>query len=376
MAEFTIDGFTPLLTTFDPAADYILVEAGGTTTRGMLGQYLFARNLAGSGFLASATDVIFGRSSVGAGAVQEITCTSFIRTVLDDATASAARSTLGAAVSGANNDITSMTALTGALQAPTQINDANGNEVLKFSSVPSAANEVTIENSAGVNVIVKATGSYGDVSLNLEQKGNASLYLGTASCIGLRLVADQPILDSSGNEYLKFSKTASAVNEFTITNAATGNGPILSATGSDTNIDIFITPKGTGKTKFATGINMGTVINSIANDTAYLQFIDAGAAAINYIQIGNATSGNNPKIIGGGGSADVTLELNSQGAGHIYLNPGSGDIKWGKALVALGGGAAPTLGTIGGSGPATAGQNSWLRIRDSAGAACWVPVWK
>lgn len=304
MADYTIDGFTPLLTTFDPAADYILVEAGGTSTRGMLGQYLFARNLAGSGFLASATDVIFGRSSVGAGAVQEITCTSFIRTLLDDATASAARSTLGAAVSGANNDITSMTALTGALQAPTQINDANGNEVLKFSSVPSAANEVTI------------------------------------------------------------------------TNAATGNGPILSATGSNTNIDIFITPKGTGKTKFATGINMGTSINSIANDTTYLQFIDAGAAAINYIQIGNATSGNNPKIIGGGGSADVTLELNSQGAGHIYLNPGSGDIKWGKALVALGGGAAPTLGTIGGSGPATAGQNSWLRIRDSAGAACWVPVWK
>lgn len=52
------------------------------------------------------------------------------------------------------------------------------------------------------------------------------------------------------------------------------------------------------------------------------------------------------------------------------------DIQWNKALVALGGGAAPTVGTIGGSGPATAAQNSWLRVLDSTGAAAWIPVWK
>jgi hypothetical protein len=53
-----------------------------------------------------------------------------------------------------------------------------------------------------------------------------------------------------------------------------------------------------------------------------------------------------------------------------------GDIQWGVALVALGGGAAPTLGTIGGSGPGTAAQNSWMRVRDNGGNAFWVPVWK
>lgn len=52
--------------------------------------------------------------------------------------------------------------------------------------------------------------------------------------------------DTSGNELLKFVKTSSAVNEFSIANAATGNGPTLSATGSNTNIDINITPKGSG----------------------------------------------------------------------------------------------------------------------------------
>lgn len=61
---------------------------------------------------------------------------------------------------------------------------------------------------------------------------------------------------------------------------------------------------------------------------------------------------------------------------RVILSPGTQDIQWAKALVALGGGAAPTLGTIGGSGPATAAQNTWLRLLDSTGAASWIPVWK
>ena len=42
--------------------------------------------------------------------------------------------------------------------------------------------------------------------------------------------------------------------------------------------------------------------------------------------------------------------------------------------VALGGGAAPTLGTIGGTGPAAAAQNSWLKIA-VAGAVRFIPLW-
>lgn len=57
------------------------------------------------------------------------------------------------------------------------------------------------------------------------------------------------IRDDSGNEQLTFQKTASAVNQFDITNAATGGGPTLSATGDDTNIDINLAPKGTGVVK-------------------------------------------------------------------------------------------------------------------------------
>lgn len=43
--------------------------------------------------------------------------------------------------------------------------------------------------------------------------------------------------------------------------------------------------------------------------------------------------------------------------------------------VALGGGAAPTVGTIGGSGPATAAQNSWLKVK-IAGVDSYIPIWR
>ena len=55
------------------------------------------------------------------------------------------------------------------------------------------------------------------------------------------------IRDENGNEQIIFQTTASAVNQLDITNAATGNPPEISATGGDTNIDLKITPKGSGK---------------------------------------------------------------------------------------------------------------------------------
>ena len=60
------------------------------------------------------------------------------------------------------------------------------------------------------------------------------------------------ILDDAGNEQLIFQKTSSAVNQFEMTNAATDDGstflqgPILQATGGDSNIDLNLIAKGTG----------------------------------------------------------------------------------------------------------------------------------
>jgi len=61
------------------------------------------------------------------------------------------------------------------------------------------------------------------------------------------------ILDTSSNELLKLTATGSAINELTLANAATGNGPTVSATSSsDSNVDININPLGTGVLKSGT----------------------------------------------------------------------------------------------------------------------------
>lgn len=61
------------------------------------------------------------------------------------------------------------------------------------------------------------------------------------------------LVDANGNESIILVATASAVNEFTVANAATGNGPELRATGSDPDIDIEAVPKGTGNFNIITG---------------------------------------------------------------------------------------------------------------------------
>ena len=51
----------------------------------------------------SATDMLLGRSSAGAGVVQEIACTAAGRALIDDATAAAQRTTLGLGTAAVNN---------------------------------------------------------------------------------------------------------------------------------------------------------------------------------------------------------------------------------------------------------------------------------
>ena len=55
------------------------------------------------------------------------------------------------------------------------------------------------------------------------------------------------IRDDSDNEQLIFQKTASAVNHVEVTNAATGNAPLIAAAGDDTNVPVNIQGKGSGQ---------------------------------------------------------------------------------------------------------------------------------
>lgn len=119
-----------------------------------------------------------------------------------------------------------------------------------------------------------------------------------------------------------------------------------------------------------------------------LGFSYAGAAKfnvyLNYVTIPNGNSyawaaaplmSNNPDTGISRISAGVVGVGNGTG-GNVSGTLEAATVQFSTALVSLGGGAAPTLGTIGGTGPATAAQNSWLLLKDSGGNSFWVPVWK
>ena len=120
------------------------------------------------------------------------------------------------------------------------------------------------------------------------------------STVSIRIPTSKGIDDDSGNEFLKFTKTASAVNEFTIINSATGNAPEIQATGGDTNIDLKITPKGSGK------INLDGIKFPNADGSANQALVTDGSGSLSFATIatfntplaivGNATAGSEIRL--------------------------------------------------------------------------------
>jgi len=83
--------------------------------------------------------------------------------------------------------------------------------------------------------------------------------------------------DDSNNEYIKFAKTATAVNEVSVTNAAASGAPEISATGDDTDIDLKITPKGSGK------LNLDGIKFPNADGTADQVLVTDGAGNLSFV---------------------------------------------------------------------------------------------
>ena len=148
------------------------------------------------------------------------------------------------------------------------INDVNGNELLKFTATATAVNEITLANAAtGSGPSLTATGGDANVPISLAGKGTGAVNLGQATSAGVDLLADQPIRDSSGNELLKFTKAATAVNEITVANAATGNGVSIAATGGDANVGLTVAGKGAGT------VTVGQATGSVQLSTAITDLV-------------------------------------------------------------------------------------------------------
>jgi hypothetical protein len=114
----------------------------------------------------------------------------------------------------------------------------DGSDDISFATIDYSANTVNFLDSTVVADIV------GDTSPQLG---------GNLDTNSHNILIDDAhfIADDDGNEQIIFQKTGSAVNELEVTNASTGNGPILGSSG-ETNVDLNLNPKGSGVLKSGT----------------------------------------------------------------------------------------------------------------------------
>jgi hypothetical protein len=128
--------------------------------------------------------------------------------------------------------------------------------------------------------------------MRIDNAGNVGI--GKTAATGIKLDVNGTVAatafrgridDSNGNELIAFpTAVASAVNEITISNAISGAGPTISATGVDTNINLNLSPKGTGiittnSAIFAATATSGTNNTQLAT-TAYVQTAISGFGGV------------------------------------------------------------------------------------------------
>ena len=117
--------------------------------------------------------------------------------------------------------------------------------------------------------------------------------------------------DSSGNEVLELTKTASAVNHVNLTNNATNNNPKITAKGGDTNVGLELEAKGTGK----------IILNNshvLKQETVNTGSNEALSLLLPFTQITKGTAGTYG--IADGVVGQVKYVVNS-GAGNAVITP-------------------------------------------------------
>ena len=165
----------------------------------------------------------------------------------------------------------------------------DGSDDISFATVNTSANTINF---------IDSTVSFDIVSDTSPQLG------GNLDTNSHNIIIDDAhfISDENNNEQIIFQTTASAVNELEITNGATGNPPILGASG-ETNVDLHLKPKGSGETIIGSGGASATLTSSGAYDLV----LDTNKGT---------NSGNITITDGANGDIDIT----TNGTGKIKFN--------------------------------------------------------
>ena len=182
-------------------------------------------------------------------------------------TFSGANATLAGDLTISGDDLTMATNTAGALLIADGTN-FNPTLVTALSEISTVANDdvfLAVDTSGGGlkkitrSAIVSGLASSGAIS-NVVEDTSPQLG-GDLDTNSFDIIIDDAhsINDENGNEQIIFQTTSSAVNQFDVTNAATGNAPKLSATGGDSNIDFELEAKGTGHLTVRGNTNAGAI---------------------------------------------------------------------------------------------------------------------
>jgi len=174
------------------------------------------------------------------------------------------------AIGGTTAAAGTFTTLTGTTSTTTPIvqNSAAAAIAFKTNSAISAVTQFNINHTAtavnyvqvagaatGGNPAITAQGSDAAINLVFSSKSTSSIYFYTNTL-------------STNSRHLDIIHTGTVVNRFQITGSQTGNPVVLGVNGNDANIDITLTPKGTGRVNITTSIK--PKVNSAANVTSPL----------------------------------------------------------------------------------------------------------
>jgi hypothetical protein len=206
---------------------------------------------------------------------------------------------------------------------------ANGATVFQAFGTAGAVNTLYVSNAlTGVDPVLA---SFGDTNAGLRifPAGTGRVTVTNLSAASPIFTGQAKIIDPQINriwdyvnnvEAFRFNAPASSVNYISTYGSITGTTTAIYAAGTDTNVDLLLSGKGTGRVNVVnlsvTTPNITSGIND-ANGNRILNFSPI-AASVNYINIGNAT-GSTPFIQAAGASADVNLGLYSKGVAGIFL---------------------------------------------------------
>ena len=143
---------------------------------------------------------------------------------------------------------------------------------------------------------------------------------------------------------------------------------------------------GSGTAFVFSGGSSYTQWNNNANTVELMRLIDGGALALGTTYVAGSSTGDfvmkNRGTIRGVNAAGnglipmLTVENIGVSNDVVTLGVGGALTAISSDSIALGGGGTASLGSIGGSGPAAAGQYRWLKVVDTAdGSLLFIPVW-